>query len=99
MPQLMQLVEPQQEQLELELEPLVAAVSPSRDASETSITSMSSMFLIASFICLSSLSFLFDFGLEQPIWCHCNEKKKIVAIIATIQRFIAIIQDKAVFLS
>ena len=54
MPQLMQLVLPQQEQLELELEPLVAAVSPSREASDTSITSISSMFLIASFIFLSS---------------------------------------------
>ena len=55
MPQLMQLVLPQQEQLELELEPLVAAVSPSREASDTSITSMSSIVLKASFISLTSV--------------------------------------------
>ena len=54
MPQLTQLVLPQQEQLPLELDPLVAAVSPSREASDTSMTSMSSMFLTVSFIFLSS---------------------------------------------
>lgn len=60
----MQLVEPQVEQLPQELDPLVAAVSPRREASETSITSMSSMFLLnTSAIFVSShFIFLFKFG-------------------------------------
>ena len=42
LPQLMQDVELQHEQLEHELVPLVAAVSPSKDASDTSMISSSS---------------------------------------------------------
>ena len=41
-PQLIQEVEPQVEQLPHELEPLVAAVSPNNDASDTSMISISS---------------------------------------------------------
>ena len=41
-PQLMQEVDPQHEQLPHELEPLVAAVSPNKDASDTSMISISS---------------------------------------------------------
>lgn len=57
MPQLMQLVDPQQEQLAHELTPSDAAASPSKEASVTSITSMSSISLNMSAIFHPSFCF------------------------------------------
>jgi hypothetical protein len=59
-PQLTQDDDPQHEQLPQELEPLVAAVSPSRDASDTSIISISSIPLNSSLFIVYSSFFFFE---------------------------------------
>ena len=63
-PQLMQEVEPQVEQLPQELEPLVAAVSPRREASETSMISNSSKF--ANMLFILSPPFFGSVAMSKP---------------------------------
>ena len=69
-------VEPHVEQLPHELEPLDAAVSPKRDASETSITSISSnplkiSVIISPPLCLQFDSFLLIVHLTLAILYDC----------------------------
>lgn len=79
MPQLTQDDEPHVEQLPLELEPLVAAVSPNKDASETSITSISSN--------PSNIAVIFKPSIKNAMYNHCQLQNKGRVNLSTFLRY------------